>query len=81
MKKAIELRENRAAMAMCETQPRYDVFLHGARVCQLYFNIHGYRGTLPTPSGGRLDIGEKSIHAYRGQVAILNREFMEVAKS
>lgn len=62
---------------MLETTPRYDVVLHGQVVGQLYFNMRGYCGVLPTPSGASLDIGEKSISAYRREVASLNREFAE----
>lgn len=60
---------------MCEKEPRYDVLLDGVKVDQLYFNMKGYRGSLPTPGGHRLDIGERSITQYRQEVARLNREF------
>jgi hypothetical protein len=78
-KNAIELVENLRARAICETTPRFDVMLHGQKVDQLYYNMRGYVGYLPTPDGGRLDIGEKSISAFRREVAVLNREFATAA--
>lgn len=53
----------------------YDVLLHGRRVGELYFNTRGYRGTLPTPDGAPLDLGEKPLGAWKREVASLNREF------
>jgi hypothetical protein len=55
--------------------------LHGQKVEQLYFNRRGYRGCLPTPSGAKLDIGEKSISVFRREVAALNREFAAAANT
>ena len=78
-KKAIELVENLRARAICETTPRYDVMLHGQKVDQLYFNMKGYVGYLPTLDGAKLDIGEKSISIFRREVAALNREFAAAA--
>ena len=75
MSKAIKLLETRDGCAILETQPRYDVLLHGQKVGQLYFNMGGYVGTLPTPRGTSLDIGERAISAYRKAVAQLNREW------
>ena len=78
-KNAIELVENLRARAICETTPRYDVMLHGQRFTQLYYNMRGYVGYLPTPNGGRVDIGEKGISVFRREVAALNREFAAAA--
>jgi hypothetical protein len=78
-KHAIELVENLRARAICETTPRYDVMLHGQKVDELYHNVRGYVGYLPTPSGAKLDIGEKSISVFRREVAALNREFATAA--
>lgn len=56
------------------------VILDGQLYDTLYFNLRGYRGTLPTPDGIPLDIGEKSIGVYKKYVRQLNREF-EQAKA
>ena len=77
MAKAITLIETRTGCAICETQSRYDVLLHGKKVGQLYFNMRGYVGTLPTPSGNHLYIGERTITAYRKAVAELNKEWAD----
>jgi hypothetical protein len=77
--KAIELVENLSARAICESKPRYDVMLHGKKFDQLYYNMRGFVGYLPTPNGAKLDIGEKSIGAFRREVAVLNREFAAAA--
>lgn len=75
MAKAIALVETRTGCEICEKESRYDVLLHGKKVGQLYFNLRGYVGTLPTPSGAQLCIGERTIAAYRKAVAQLNREW------
>ena len=75
MAKAIQLVETRNGCAILEKEPRYDVLLHGEKIGQLYFNLRGYVGTLPTPRGTNLTIGERSISAYRQAVAQLNREW------
>lgn len=63
--------------AMLEKTPRYDVFLNGVLYGQLYFNLKGYVGYLPTPEGRCLSIGESSISAYKKTIAQLNREFRD----
>ena len=75
MARAIALVETRTGCEICEKESRYDVLLHGKKVGQLYFNLRGYVGTLPTPSGTQLCIGERTITAYRKAVAQLNREW------
>jgi hypothetical protein len=75
MPKAITLVETREGCQILETHPRYHVFLHGKKVGELYFNLRGYVGTLPTPSGAELYIGERGISAYRKAAAQLNREW------
>ncbi len=79
MAKTIQLVENRRAMAICETTPRYDVIFRGEKFDQLYFNTRGYCGLLPClredGTVGRLDIGEVSISAYKKEVARLNKEW------
>jgi hypothetical protein len=64
--------------SLLEIEPRYRVILNGQDVGELYFNMHGYVGRLPTPSGAPLVIGERSIGAYRKEVAALNREAKEM---
>ncbi|MCW3782990.1 hypothetical protein [Defluviimonas salinarum] len=59
---------------LMERTPRYDVMLNGARWGELYFNMTGYVGHLPTVQGGRMDIGERPISAFRKEAATLNRE-------
>lgn len=70
----LELRETRRGCAMLEKTPRFDVILNGQIAGQLHFNMRGYIGYLPTPTGGKLDIGEKGITAFRREVSALNRE-------
>jgi hypothetical protein len=74
----ITLRETRVGCAICETTPRYDVLVNNIKVDQLYFNTRGYIGYLPTPDGKKLDIGERSISAFRREVAKINREAKQI---
>jgi hypothetical protein len=80
-KKAIELVATRQGCQIIEVEDRYDVLLRGVKVGQLYFNMRGYVGALPTPDGGLLDIGERSIAKYRREVAALNREFAAAGRN
>lgn len=77
--KAITLVQTRQGCEMMEKEPRYNVMLHGKLFCQLYFNMRGYVGYLPSPkpdgSPIRLTIGEKGISAYKKEIAILNKEW------
>ncbi len=75
MSKAIELVETRRGCAILETHPRCEIRLNGKRWGELYFNMRGYVGYLPQPSGLVLDIGERGISAFRKEVAKLNREW------
>ena len=79
--KRLQLVETRRGCAMLERTPRYDVILDGQIVGQLYYNLRGYVGTLPTPEGRSLSIGEASITAYRREAARLNREFAAHSKA
>ena len=81
MAKAITLVATRNGCAIMEKESRYDVLLHGKKVGQLYFNMRGYVGTLPTPRGTQLTIGERGISAYRKAVAQLNKEWAEADKA
>lgn len=74
---AIQLVRTKSGMQMLETTPRYDVMLFGRKVDQLYFNMRGYVGYLPTPDGKKLDIGEHGIGVFKKEVAKLNREFKQ----
>ena len=86
MKKAIELIETREGCAMLETTPRYIVMFRGRKFSELYFNMTGYTGGyLPSPglkSDGPVpfDIGERSISAYRKEIARFNRRWAEIDK-
>ena len=74
---AIKLIETRRGCAIAERESRYDVMLDGALFDQLYYNMTGYVGYLPTPEGHRLMLPERGISAYKAEVAKLNREFAE----
>lgn len=63
-----------------EQQPRFEVQVNGVPQGELYFNMKGYAGTLPTVHGSRMDIGERGISAFRKEVAVLNREAREAIK-
>lgn len=84
MKKAIQLIETREGCAILERTPRYIVMFRGRRHSKLYFNMTGYTGGyLPAPGSEpgtvvAVNIGERSITAYRRMVAQLNREWAEV---
>ena len=74
-KPAIELIETRQGCEMMETTPRYNVMLHGVKVEQLWWNLKGFVGNLPTPGGSSLYVPESGIARFRREVAKLNREF------
>ena len=74
-KPAIELIETRQGCEMMETTPRYNVMLHGVKVEQLWWNLKGFVGNLPTPDGSSLYVPESGIARFRREVAKLNREF------
>jgi hypothetical protein len=77
---AITLQERPERRAICETQMRYDVLLHGNVVGELYFNMRGYVGVgLPLPGGGSLSIGEQGIAGVRREIAKVNREWAAAA--
>lgn len=70
----VSLKEAPRKRSMCENKMRYDVLLNGAVVQELYFNMKGYVGCLPLPHGHRLDIGERSISAYKTEIRKINKE-------
>lgn len=58
-----------------ETKPRYEVMLEDKKVGELYFNMKGYIGSIPTPSNSSMSIGERGIAAYKQEVAYQNKCF------
>jgi len=73
----IKLEESTRGRAMLERTPRYDILVNGEVQGQLSYNMRGYIGYLPTIHGSKMDIGEKSISAFRKEIRILNREAEE----
>lgn len=59
---------------IAESTPRYDVILNGKTVGELYYNMRGYNGTLPTVHGHGFSISEEPISKVKSTVAMLNRE-------
>lgn len=80
---AIKLVKTRRGCEMMEREDRYDVMLNGVLFFQLYYNMRGYVGYLPSPPSdggvkpGNLTIGERGISAYKAEVAKLNKEWAE----
>lgn len=71
---AIELVEKPSAI--CQDRLDYTVMFHGQKYGELYFNMRGYTGiNLPMPNGAVLEIGERSISAWRSEIRQLNKEF------
>lgn len=62
--------------AMLETKMRYAIHVDGVKKAELYYNMRGYccNPGIPLYSGGFRDIGERSITAFRKEIAKLNRE-------
>lgn len=77
----LEPRPNR--MAFAETNMRYAVMLDGEEFSELYWNMRGYRGVVPTVQSdgsiGRFDPGEKSLATFKREIAQSNREMRERA--
>jgi hypothetical protein len=74
MAKRVTIEERPRRMAMLETKMVYAVMLDGKEFSELYWNMRGYVGYIPTVGGGRLNIGERSLSNYRREVAEANRE-------
>jgi hypothetical protein len=55
-------------------QPRYLVMLNGEEVGHIYFNMRGYVGRLPQPSGIWVEMGESGISCFKREVAAINRD-------
>ncbi len=77
--KTITLQETRKNNAPFEREPRYNVLFRGKIFCELYYNMTGYVGYLPSPKEDgtpvHLTIGERGISAYKKEIAILNKEW------
>ena len=69
----ISLEERKSPHAL-ERHPRYAVLVNGEERGELYYNMRGYQGYLPTVQGSKMDIGERGISAFRKEVRVLNRE-------
>lgn len=69
----LTLKERKSPHFM-EDKPRYDVQVNGVTVCELYYNMHGYRGYLMGINGLKYDMGERGISAYKREAAALNRD-------
>ncbi|MFZ3482189.1 hypothetical protein [Sphingomonas sp. 3-13AW] len=78
MANRITLEERPRRMACMETKMRYAIMVDGKPFSELYFNMRGYRGSIPSPrpdgTFGSLDIGERPISEYRREIAAANRE-------
>jgi hypothetical protein len=66
--------EERKSPHSLERHPRYAVLVNGEQRGELYYNMRGYQGYLPTVQGSQMDIGERGISAFRKEVRVLNRE-------
>jgi hypothetical protein len=66
--------EERKSPHSLERHPRYAVLVNGEQQGELYYNMRGYQGYLPTVHGSKMDIGERGISAFRKEVIALNRE-------
>jgi len=73
--------ETRQGCEMLESTPRYNVMLRGVKVDQLFYNMRGYVGNLPTPDGSSLYVPESGISRFRREAAKLNREFAAAEKA
>ena len=75
----ITLIETRKGCAILERTPRYHVMFDGKFYGELYYNMTGYVGYLPSPKEDGtiipMNIGECGISAFRKEVARLNKEW------
>lgn len=74
MAKRVTLEERPGRMAILETKMVYAIMLDGKEFSDLYWNMRGYVGYIPTADGGRLNIGECSLSTYRKEIAAVNRQ-------
>lgn len=68
----VTLEERKSPHAL-EKAPRYAVMLNGEKTGELYHNMTGYRGAIPTHDGAMFDIGEAGIGQWRKIAAQVNR--------
>lgn len=54
--------------------PTVKVLLNGEPFSELRWNRHGFTGELPRLGGGSYEIGERTIGAYRAEIAASNRQ-------
>lgn len=52
----------------------YFVMLNGEKWGELYFNMTGYVGALPLPSGAKFSPGERGISTWKREASRINRE-------
>lgn len=52
----------------------YFVKLNGEKWGELYFNMTGYVGALPLPSGAKFSPGERGISTWKKEASRINRE-------
>lgn len=75
----ITLVKTRKGCAILEKQDRYHVMFRGEFYGELYYNMTGYVGYLPSPKEDgtpiNLNIGERGISAFKVEVAKLNKEW------
>lgn len=72
--------EERKSPHVLERHPRYAILVNGEERGELYYNMRGYQGYLPTVQGGKMDIGERGISAFRKEIRILNKEAADAIK-
>jgi len=57
-----------------EEHLRYSVLLNGVYYGEISYNMRGYTGYLPQPSGIPLDCGEQALSSFRRDAAKINHE-------
>jgi len=73
-KHLVTLVETRRGREICETTPRYDIYVNGVNTLgQLCWNMTGYVGVVPLSDGTRFALPESSITAWRKLVRQINR--------
>ena len=78
--KTVSLVENLKGRGILETHTRYNILVNGVVCGELYFNMTGYTGYLPTASGIVLNCGEGAISRFKKELPRINREFSEAGE-